>query len=261
MGRPLKRKEDRRLLTGLGKFVDDIKLPGMAYAAILRSPYPHARILRVDVRKAERLEGVVCTLVGEEVAKLTDPFLQISAPPASRLKEHWLAVGQVHFAGEPVAAVVAETRSTAEDALELIDVEYEAVDHVLDAKEALKPGAPVIHEEVGSNLVFRGKWDYGDIDGAMKQADKVVKKTLHFHRFSSTPIENNAVLAQYDRATGFLNLYSNNQMPMFCIPWVSFALKFPSNRIRMVTGDVGGGFGTNIMLDLYVGMVCLVAMA
>jgi len=231
MGHPLKRKEDRRLLTGLGKFVDDIKLPGTAYAAILRSPYAHARILGIDVSKAERLEGVICTLVGEEVAKLTDPFLQISSPPANKLKDYCLAVGKVHFAGEPVAAVVAETRSTAEDALELIDAEYEAVDHVLDAKEALKPGAPVIHEEVGSNLVFRGKWDYGDIDGAMKQADKVVKKTLHFHRFSSTPIENNAVLAQYDRATGFLNVYSNNQMPMFCIPWVSFAMKFPSNRI------------------------------
>ena len=256
----MKRKEDRRLLTGLGKFVDDIKLPGMAYAAILRSPYAHARILGIDVSKAERLEGVVCTLVGEEVAKLTDPFLQISSPPANKLKDYCLAVGKVHFAGEPVAAVVAETRSTAEDALELIDAEYEAVDHVLDAKEALKPGAPVIHEEVGSNLVFRGKWDYGDIDAAMKQADKVVKKTLHFHRFSSTPIENNAVLAQYDKATGFLNVYSNNQMPMFCIPWVSFALKFPSNRIRMVTGDVGGGFGTKIISYPYIVLISLLAM-
>jgi len=260
MGHPLKRKEDRRLLTGLGKFVDDIKLPGMAYAAILRSPYAHARILGIDVSKAERLEGVVCTLVGEEVAKLTDPFLQISSPPANKLKDYCLAVGKVHFAGEPVAAVVAETRSTAEDALELIDAEYEAVDHVLDAKEALKPGAPVIHEEVGSNVVFRGKWDYGDINAAMKQADKVVKKTLHFHRFSSTPIENNAVLAQYDKATGFLNVYSNNQMPMFCIPWVSFALKFPSNRIRMVTGDVGGGFGTKIISYPYIVLISLLAM-
>jgi len=156
-GHPLKRKEDRRLLTGLGKFVDDIKLPGTAYAAILRSPYAHARILGIDVSKAERLDGVICTLVGEQVAKLTDPFLQISSPPANRLKDHCLAVGKVHFVGEPVAAVVAETRSLAEDALELIDVEYEAVDHVLDAREALKPGAPVIHEEVGSNLVFRSK--------------------------------------------------------------------------------------------------------
>lgn len=243
VGRSLKRKEDPRLLTGLGIFVDDRKLPRMAYAAILRSPHAHAKIVRVDVTKAEKLPGVVCTLTGEEVAKLTDPFLQISAAPANKLKDYCLAVGKVHFVGEPVVAVVAETRATAEDALELVEVEYEVLEHVLDARKTLELGAPVIHEEVGSNLVFKGTWNYGDIDRAIVESERVVKGTLHFHRFSSTPIENNAVLADYDKATGVLNIYCNNQMPMFCIPWVSFAMRFPSNRIRMVTGDTGGGSG------------------
>jgi len=260
VGRPVKRKEDLRLLTGLGKFVDDLRLPEMAYAAILRSPHAHAKIVKIDVTKAEELPGVVCTLAGEEVAKSTDPFLQISPAPANKLRDYCLAVGKVHHVGEPVVAVVAETRAVAEDALELIEVEYEALEHLLDARKTLEPGAPVIHEEVGSNLVFRGTWDYGDIDYAMRQADKVVKKTLHFHRFSSTPIENNAVLAHYDKATGFLDVYCNNQMPMFCIPWVSFALKFPSNRIRMVTGDTGGGFGNKIISYPYMVLVSLLAM-
>jgi 2-furoyl-CoA dehydrogenase large subunit len=260
VGRPLKRKEDHRLLTGLGKFVDDLRLPRVAYSAILRSPHAHARIVKVDVTKAEKFPGVVCTLTGEEVAKLTDQFLQISPAPANKLKDYCLAVGKVHHVGEPVVAVVAETRAIAEDALETVDVEYEILEHVLDARKTLEPGAPVIHEEVGSNLVFAGKWDYGDIDNALRQADKVVRKTLHFHRFSSTPIENNAVLAHYDEATGFLNIYSNNQMPMFCIPWVSFALKFPSNRIRMVTGDTGGGFGNKIISYPYMVLASLLAM-
>jgi 2-furoyl-CoA dehydrogenase large subunit len=260
VGRSVKRKEDSRLLTGLGKFVDDLKLPGVAYAAILRSPHAHARILKIDVSKAEELMGVVCTLTGEEVAKKTDPFLQISPAPANKLKDYCLAVGEVNHVGDPVMAVVAETRATAEDALELVEVEYEVLEHVLDARKSIEPGAPVIHDEVGSNLVFRGEWNYGDIEDAKKRADRVIRKTLHFHRFSSTPIENNAVLAHYDKATGFLNIYCNNQMPMFCIPWISFALKFPSNRIRMITGDTGGGFGTKIISYPYMTLVSLLTM-
>lgn len=260
MGQPLKRKEDPRLITGLGKFVDDLKLPGMAYASILRSPYAHAKIKSINTSKAEKLPGVVYLLTGEEVEKLTDPFLQISPAPANKVKDYCLAVGKVHFVGEPVAAVVAESRGVAEDALELIDVEYEPLEHVTDARKALEQSAPILHEDAGTNLVFRGVWDYGDIEGAIKQADKVVKASLHFHRFSSTPMENNAIVVNHDRATGFLNIYCTNQMPMFCIPWLSFGLKFPSNKIRMVTGDIGGGFGTKIINYPYIALIALLAM-
>ncbi len=260
MGQPIKRKEDPRLITGMGRFIDDVKLSGMLYAAFLRSPYAHARIKKLDVSKAERHPGVVCVLTGEEVAKLTDPFLQISPHPANKLKDYCLAVDKVHFVGEPVVAVAAETRAIAEDALELIEVEYEVLDHVLDARKALQSDAPVIHEEVGSNLVFHGTWDYGDIEGAMNSADKVVKASLHFHRFSSTPIETNGVVAHLDRSTGFLTIYCNNQMPMFCVPWLSFGLRFPSNRMRFITGDIGGGFGVKIISYPYIALVCLLAM-
>ncbi|MDG6907540.1 MAG: xanthine dehydrogenase family protein [Nitrososphaerota archaeon] len=260
MGQPLKRKEDPRLISGLGKYVDDVKLPGIAYAAILRSPYAHAKITRLETSRAERLPGVVCVMTGEEVAKLTDPFIQISPPPASKLKDYCLAVGKVHFVGEPVAAVVAETRGIAEDALELIEAEYETLDALVDARKGIEPSAPIIHEDAGTNIAFHGVWDYGDVEKAIKSADKVVRATLHFHRFSSTPIENNGVVANYDRATGFLNIYCNNQMPMFCIPWLSFGLRFPSNKIRMITGDIGGGFGTKIINYPYLALISLLSM-
>ncbi|MDG6996931.1 MAG: xanthine dehydrogenase family protein [Nitrososphaerota archaeon] len=260
MGQPLKRKEDPRLISGLGKYVDDVKLPGTAYAAILRSPYAHAKITRLDTSKAERLPGVVCVMTGEEVAKLTDPFIQISPAPANKLKDYCLAVGKVHFVGEPVAAVVAETRAIAEDALELIEAEYETLDALVDARRGIRSDAPIVHEDAGTNVAFHGVWDYGDIEKAIKQADKVIKATLHFHRFSSTPIENNGVVANYDRATGFLNIYCNNQMPMFCIPWLSFGLRFPSNKIRMITGDIGGGFGTKIINYPYLALISLLSM-
>ncbi len=259
MGQSIKRKEDPRLITGLGKFVDDLKLPALAYVAILRSPYAHARIKKLDVSKAKETPGVVCTMTGAEVVKLTDPFLQISPSPANKLKDYCLAVDKVHFVGEPVAAVVGETRAIAEDALEEIQVEYEELPCVTDALKSLEPSAPLVHEVVGSNLVFHGKWDYGDVDGAIKNAYKVVKAKIHFHRFSSTPIENNGAVANYDRATGFLTIYCNNQMPMFCIPWISFGMRFPSNRIRMVTGDIGGGFGTKIISYPYLVLTSLLS--
>ena len=259
VGRPLKRKEDPRLITGLGKFVDDLKLPGLAYVAILRSPYAHATIKKLDASKAQRIPGVVCTLTGAEVAKLTDPFLQISPAPANKLKDYCLAVEKVHFVGEPVAAVLAETRGIAEDALEAIEVEYETLPCVIDAKKALESDAPIVHDIVESNLVYHGRWDYGDIEQAERQADRVIKTTLHFHRFASTPIENNGAVAHYDRSTGFLNIYCNNQMPMFCVPWISFGLRFPSNKIRLVTGDIGGGFGTKIINYPYLVLAALLS--
>jgi carbon-monoxide dehydrogenase large subunit len=259
-GQPLRRKEDPRLLTGYGRFVDDVKLPRMLHAAILRSPYAHARITHLDISHAASLPGVVCILTGEDVSKITDPFLQISSSPANKVKDYCLAVEKVHFVGEPVVAVAAETRAIAEDALELIDVRYEVLGHMLDARDALRTDSPVIHDEAGTNLVFHGTWNYGDIDSAEHDADLVVKARLHFHRFSSTPIETNGVVAHLDKATGFLTIYCNNQMPMFCVPWLSFGMRFPSNKMRFITGDIGGGFGVKIISYPYIALVCLLAM-
>ena len=258
-GRSLKRKEDPRLLTGNGKYVDDVKLPRMAYAAILRSPYAHAKILRIDTAAVEKIPGVICSLTGGDVVRLTEPFLQLSPPPANKLKDYCLAIEKVHFVGEPVAAVVAETRSIAEDALEAIEVEYEIVDHVLDARKAAEDDAPLVHEIVGSNISFHGVWDYGNIDQAIAQSDKVIKATLHFHRFSSTPIENNGVVASYDSSTDFLTLYCNNQQ-LIAVPIICSALRMPSSKLRFITGDIGGGFGTKVSTFPYMVLVSLLSM-
>ena len=155
-GQSVKRKEDKRLLQGEGVFVDDIKRHGMGYLHFVRSPYAHAHITRVDVSAAEAIDGVYGTLTGEEVAALTDPFFQISSVPGANIKDFALAVGKVRFVGEAVVAVVAETRELARDASELVEVDYEPLDAVVDARTAQDADTPVLHDEAGGNLMWSG---------------------------------------------------------------------------------------------------------
>lgn len=239
--------------------MDDLKVPGMVYAAILRSPYPHARIKRIDVSKAEQISGVICTLTGMEVMRSTKPFLQISAPPANKLQDYCLAIEKVHFVGEPVAAVVAETKAIAEDALEAILVEYETISHVTDAKKALESHSPLVHEIIGSNISFHGEWDYGDVEKAKTEADKIVKTNLHFHRFSSTPIENNAILATYEKQNDQLEIHCNNQQ-LIAVPIICSALGLSPSKLRFITGDIGGGFGTKVSTFPYIVLTSLLSM-
>src|SRR6201997_4570416 len=135
-GQSVRRKEDKRLLQGEGVFVDDVKRHGMGYLHFVRSPYAHAHITRIDVSAAEAVDGVYGTLTGEEVAALTDPFFQISSVPGANVKDYALAVGKVRFVGEPIVAVVAETREAARDASELVEIEYEPLAAITDARKA-----------------------------------------------------------------------------------------------------------------------------
>ena len=155
-GQSVKRKEDKRLLQGEGVFVDDVKRHGMGYLHFVRSPYAHAHITRVDVSAAEAIDGVYGTLTGEEVAALTDPFFQISSAPGANIKDFSLAVGKVRYVGEPVVAVVAETRELARDASELVEVEYEPLPALVDARKAQDPDAPVLHDDADGNLMWTG---------------------------------------------------------------------------------------------------------
>ncbi|MDH4265244.1 MAG: xanthine dehydrogenase family protein molybdopterin-binding subunit, partial [Deltaproteobacteria bacterium] len=149
VGKSMKRKEDLRLLAGRGNFMDDIRLPNMKHAAILRSPYAHAWIKGIDISKALESPGVIGILTGAEVAKMSQPFpVGVSVPP----KYYCCAVDKVRFVGEPVAVVVADNRYLAEDALDLIEVEYDPLPAVVDIEEAIKPGAPILHENIGSNI-------------------------------------------------------------------------------------------------------------
>src|SRR5437868_10292696 len=159
IGESVPRKEDKRLTQGQGVFVDDVKRHGMGYIHFVRSPYAHAHITSIDVSKAEEIKGIYGTMTGEEVASLTDPFFQLSTPPGAHLKDFALAVGKVRYVGEAVVAVVAETRELARDASELVEVEYEPLSPIVDARKAQDGSAPILHEDSGSNLMWEGVYE------------------------------------------------------------------------------------------------------
>jgi CO/xanthine dehydrogenase Mo-binding subunit len=260
VGQDYPRKEDQRLLQGQGVFTDDIKRWGMGYVHFLRSPHAHAKILSVDVSKALEIKGVFGTLTGDEVALQTDPFFQIASEPGASVRDYALAVGKVRYIGEPVVAVVAETRELARDASELVEVEYEPLPALVDARHAMDDGAPILHEECGGNLAWHGVYEWGDLDGAFAEADHVVKiSELHFDRFNSTPLEADAALVEYNRGTGQWTLYSNNQFPGFAVIMMGPALRVGLDKLRIVTQDIGGGFGNKITSHPQLVACCLLA--
>jgi CO/xanthine dehydrogenase Mo-binding subunit len=259
-GQNVPRKEDKRLVQGQGLYVDDVKRHGMGYAHYVRSPYAHANIVSIDVSKAEALGGVYGTLIGEEVAALTDPFFQISSPPGAHVKDYALAVGKVRHVGEPVAIVVAETRELARDASDLVEVEYEPLPALVDARKALEPDAPQLHDETGGNLSWSGVYEWGDVDGAFAEADKVVKiSELHFERFNSTPLECDAALVEFNRGTGQWTIHTNNQFPGFAAIMMGPAMRTGLDKLRFVTQDIGGGFGNKITSHPQLVACCLLA--
>jgi len=245
-GTSVPRKEDRRLVQGEGVFFDDVKRHGMGYVHFVRSPYAHAKIVSIDVTKALELGGVYGTLTGEEVAILTDPFFELSVKPGADIKDFALAVHRVRHVGEPVAAVVASSRELARDAAELVEVEYEPLPVLTSGEEALK-NETILHEDAGSNVVWQGVFDWGDYEGAVAEADHVVKiERLHFDRFSSTPLECSGVLVEYNRGTGQWSLYGNHQMPGVGAIWMAPALRCGIDKLRFVSQDIGGAFGNKI---------------
>jgi CO/xanthine dehydrogenase Mo-binding subunit len=246
VGASLPRKEEDRLLRGRGKFADDIKLHEMLYLRFVRSPYAHALVVSVDTAAAEALHGVVCTLTGKEVAAQTQPFIEIGPEHAQKIRDYPMAIDKARYQGEPVAAVVAESPSIADDAAELITVEYEPLDPVVDAEEALKDTS-VLHEEAGTNRVWNGVWEFGEVEKAFQDAAYVVSiDRMHFHRFSSTPLENNVIIGQWNPKDGYIYYQCNNSFPSFAIQFLAAHLQIPIDRIRVSTSDIGGSFGIKI---------------
>jgi CO/xanthine dehydrogenase Mo-binding subunit len=246
VGQPLPRKEENRLLRGRGKFADDIKLREMLYLRFVRSPYAHAKIVSVDVSGAQALAGVFGILTGAEIASQTQPFIEIGPDPCARIKDYPLAVSKVRYQGEPVVAVVAESPGLADDAAELVQIEYEALDPVVDAEAALTDQS-VLHDEAGTNRVWNGVFEYGDVDKAFREAAYVVNiDRMHFHRFSSTPLENNVVIARWNPKDDRIYYECNNSFPSFAIQFLSAHLGVHIDRMRVETSDIGGSFGIKI---------------
>ena len=246
VGKALPRKEEERLLRGLGKFADDIKLRETLYLRFVRSPYAHAKINSISTSEAEKIPGVVCTLSGAEIASQTQPFIEIAPDAAGKIRDYPLAVSKVRYQGEPVVAVVAESPAIADDAAEAVQVDYEALDPVVDAEQALSD-ASILHEEAGTNKVWNGVFEYGDVEKAFREAASVIEiDRMHFHRFSSTPLENNVVIGQWDHKDERIYYWCNNSFPSFAIQFLAAHLNVHIDRIRVQTFDIGGSFGIKI---------------
>ena len=260
-GQSLPRKEDERLLKAQGAFVDDEGMHRMGYAHFVRSPHSHARIVDVDVSAAEAMPGVIATLTGAEVKAMTEPMFQFAPKPDGRaMEEYLLGVDFVRYQGEAVAIVLAETRDIARDAADLIEVEYEPLPVNLDPIAAAEPDAYVLHESLGDNIAWEGVYDYGDIDWALEEADHVVKiDKLHFHRYSSTPIECNAVLVNWDPGTDMIRVVSNNQFPLFGALVIGPSMGVGVDQFDFVSQDIGGGFGIKINSYTHIGVLALLS--
>lgn len=250
VGQAIKRREDPRLITGQGTFLDDIKLPGMTHACVLRSPYAHAKIKSIDTSKAKAHPGVVAVFTGEDMLDL-NPLP--CAWQAGRVKNNVntprvLAVGEVHFAGDPVALVIAEDRYIARDACDLIEVEYEPLPVVVDAKQATEPGAPQLHENAPNNIVM--EWEAGDrtkADAAIAAAEVVVHEQIINQRLIPTPMETRGAVARYEPATGEFTLWTTSQAPhVLRLLLTAFVFGIPETKLRVISPDIGGGFGQKI---------------
>lgn len=257
LGQPLARREDARLVQGRGLFVDDVKLEGMLYIQMVRSPHAHAMVQKVDTARAAAMPGVVCTLTGAEVAGLVQPFIEIGAGPGGRLRDFPMAIERARFQGEPVAAVIAESRFAAADAAEMVEVEYEPLPAVVDGEDAATDKT-IIHQEVGSNRIWDGDFEYGKVDRAFADAAHVVRiDRLHFHRFTSTPLEPNAVIARWDPKSEQLHFWSNNSFPAFAVQFLAPALGLGIDQIRCQSQDIGGSFGAKIINYTYMAICAL----
>ena len=246
-GQAIRRKEDPRLITGEGIYVDDIKLPGMLHASIVRSPEAHATITSIDASAALEREGVQAVLTGEDLAEdLEGPLAMLWAPPGTEIKapEHWpLARGKVAYVGQAVAVVIGDDRYSVVDAAEDVLVELEPLPVVVDPEKALEDEM-VIHEDLGTNKAFEWALPGGDVEAGLAEAEVVVERRIVNHRTSGAPIEPRGTVADF--RAGSLTLWTSTQIPHITRLLLSQQLGLPEDRIRVIAPEVGGGFGAKL---------------
>ncbi|TAL75164.1 MAG: xanthine dehydrogenase family protein molybdopterin-binding subunit [Burkholderiaceae bacterium] len=241
LGKKRRTKEDKRFVQGAGKFVADIMLPGTLHVAPVKSPYPCARIVRINTEKALALPGVHYVLTGAELEQETSPLLQYLNTP--NVRWYSLAVDRARYAGEWVAAVVAESRHVAEDAAELVEVEYEELPFVMDPEVAVTENSVPVHPLHGSNVMYRRTFVWGDVEGDFQKADHQLQFRTRWNRNSTIPIETFGAIAQWNPAIDILEVWASVQMPQFA-EQVATALRMPQNNVRVHYDlDVGGSFG------------------
>ena len=249
VGRPLKRFEDPRLVTGQGSFVDDLRLPGMLHAVVLRSPHAHARILSLDAAPARALPGVAAVLTASDIA---GAVRDIPPRPTRELEgmqvpEHpVLARDKVCYVGQAVAIVVAQDRYIAKDALDLLRVEYEPLPPLIDPVAAAQDSTTPLHAEFGTNVAMRIHVGRGDLQAAFAQADCIVRERYDVPRLAPAPMECRALVAHYEPAEQRLTLWASTQTPHKVKRYVGLLLHQPPREVRVIAPDVGGGFGQKV---------------
>jgi carbon-monoxide dehydrogenase large subunit len=250
-GTPVKRAEDPRILTGRGNYIDDLVLPGMVHAVFARSPFPHARILSIDTAAARQLPGVVAVYTGEEMEALVQPggygIQVLMGGGAGKPAYSALATDKVRLVGDPVALVVAETRYIAEDAIELIEVDYDELPPVARAEHAFDESRPPIFEDLGSNVLVPTTTNvFGDVDAAFERADRVVRASIAQHRVQNVPMETRGSVSSFDPATESLDVWIGTQGVGHVQSILAARLGLPSEHIRVRAQDIGGSFGLKI---------------
>jgi carbon-monoxide dehydrogenase large subunit len=253
-GASVPRREDPRLLRGEGRFVDDIKLPGMLHAAFVRSPHAHARIRAVRTDAARRLAGVAHVYTVADLARWLKPLPLFGAVPAGLAARVDVTMRQapqlpmcrdtVRHVGEIVAMVLAPSRALAEDACELVEVDYELLPPVTDMLAAAEPGAPLVHPEWKTNVAVEFATGFGDVAAALAAADVRVKERFHVQRYVGMPIETRGVVARWDARDQSLTAWNGTQVVHFVQQGLAAALDLPAHKVRVIAPDVGGGFGT-----------------
>ena len=241
VSRKRRTKEDRRFVSGRGKYVADVDVPGMKHLAVLASPHPRANIIRIDTSAAEALPGVHYVLTGDELAGATNSLFHGLDLP--NIKWYPLAVGMTRYAGEWVAAVVADSRYIAEDAAELIDVEYESLPAAVDSEKMIDEDQPLVHPDHGSNVLFRKTWQWGPVDEDFAAMSNTITYRARWGRSSTVPIETFGVVAKWDDINEILDVWASIQMPQYQ-DQIAAALHLPMNNVRVHNDvDVGGSYG------------------
>jgi aerobic carbon-monoxide dehydrogenase large subunit len=249
IGARVTRVEDARILTGRGRYVDDVVLPGMLHAAFLRSQVAHGRLVSVDASDARELPGVVAVYTGEDVQRLTTAAQAgavsgMNMVPGINLPTvHALATDKVRYFGDPIALVVADSRYVAEDALELIVEDIEPLDPVVTYEDALDPAKPPLFDELGTNVNLTSDLALGDIDAAFAKADRIVTASVDVHRHQPVPMECRGLIADWDATAEQLTIHVSTQSPHMFRMALPPQIDVPMERIRVLAGDVGGGFG------------------
>src|SRR5579875_666924 len=248
VGAALRRKEDPPLITGMGRYLEDISVTGMLWMAFVRSPEAHAKIVSIDTSAAAGRDGVVAVFTGADMSDIGGPLPMAWAPPGVEVNnpEHWpLARGEVHHVGDPVAVVIGEDRYAVSDAVEDVVVEYESLPVVVDPEQAIA-GGPLVHEALGTNKVHEWTLAGGDVEAGFAEADVIVERRVVNHRIAGAPIECRGVIADY--RAGSLTLHTSTQVPHFVRLFMALLLGLTEDQVRVIAPDVGGGFGQKLQV-------------